>query len=79
MSEADDFPCGEELLLTSLRDHGTLSREDIRTLLWNALPDILSEGQKQNKIKNMLARMKRQGKISNVSNGPNSEWRIADK
>lgn len=74
----NDKAC-EELLLTSLRDHGTLSREDIRTLLWNALPDILSEGQKQNKIKNMLARMKRQGKISNVSNGPNSEWRIADK
>lgn len=74
----NDKAC-EELLLASLRDHGTLSREDIRTLLWNALPDILSEGQKQNKIKNMLARMKRQGKISNVSNGPNSEWRIADK
>lgn len=74
----NDKAC-EELLLASLRDHRTLSREDIRTLLWNALPDILSEGQKQNKIKNMLARMKRQGKISNVSNGPNSEWRIADK
>lgn len=74
----NDKAC-EELLLASLRDHGVLSREDIRTLLWNALPDMLNDGQKQNKIKNMLARMKRQGKISNVSNGPNSEWRIADK
>lgn len=74
----NDKAC-EELLLTSLKDHGVLSREDIKALLWNALPDILSESQKQNKIKNMLAKMKRQCKISNVSNGPYSEWRIADK
>lgn len=74
----NDKTC-EELLLTSMKDHGRLSREDINELLWNALPDMLSESQKQNKIKNMLAKMKRQGKISNITNGPNSEWRIADK
>ena len=66
----------EELLLTSLRDHTVLSKEDIRELLWNALPAVLSDNQKQNKIKNLLARMKREDKISNISSGTHSEWRI---
>lgn len=66
----------EELLLTSLRDHEVLSREDITELLWNTLPDMLSDSQKRNKIRNMLFRLKKQDKIDNITKGNISTWRL---
>ena len=66
----------EELLLTALRDHESLSRKEIDKLLWNLLSDLLNDRQKKDKITNLLAKLKRQGKIRNESQGPNSDWFI---
>ena len=69
----------EELLLESLRDHEVLSRDEITELLWDALPDMLNDAQKNNKIRNILFRMKKQEKIINTTKGNISTWRIKTK
>ena len=66
----------EEFLLTALRDHKSLSRREIDKLLWNLLFYLLDDRQKKDKITNLLAKLKRQGKIRNESQGPNSDWFI---
>ena len=66
----------EEFLLTALRDHKSLSRREIDKLLWNLLSNLLNERQKKDKITNLLAKLKRQGRIRNESQGPNSDWFI---
>jgi hypothetical protein len=40
----------EALLLDSLKDHGTLTKQVIVRLLWDVLPNQLDDKQKMNKI-----------------------------
>lgn len=72
----DDSKC-EALLLTALNDHSKLSFQDIKGLLWNVLSDILDDSQKNNKIKNLLKKMKRKGLIENETRGNISDWFIS--
>lgn len=69
----------EELLLVSLKDHKTLSKTQITELLWPALPDMLNDEQKKNKIRNLLSKLKKQKKIANDTRGNNSIWRLKVK
>jgi len=69
----------EELLLVSLKDHKTLSKTEITELLWPALPDMLNDEQKKNKIRNLLSKLKKQKKIANDTRGNNSIWRLKVK
>lgn len=66
----------EALLLTALQDHGQLARQSIVELLWNVLPCVLDDKKKQNKINNLLKKLKREGKIDNSSHGNISCWFI---
>lgn len=66
----------EQFLLTALQDHQSLSRKEIDKLLWPLLPDLLNDKQKKDKITNMLIKLRKLKKISNISKGPNSEWFI---
>lgn len=66
----------EEFLLTALSDHKSLSRKEIDELLWPLLPDLLNEKQKKDKITNMLIKLRKLGKITNTTRGPNSNWFI---
>lgn len=66
----------EQFLLTALRDHKSLSRKEIDKLLCKLLPDLLNERQKKDKITNLLAKLKREGKIRNETMGPKSTWFI---
>jgi ATP-dependent DNA helicase RecG len=63
-----------DFILQSIRQHGSLSRQDIDELLWEKLPDILSDIQKKNKITNLLTRLRTSGKIVNKGNDKYSEW-----
>ena len=69
----------EELLLVSLKDHRQLSKMEITELLWPALPDMLSDEQKKNKVRNLLSKLKRQKKIVNDTSGSRSVWRLKSK
>lgn len=71
-----DIKACEELLLGSLRDHKTLSKPEVVELLWNVLPDVLSDDQKRIRIKNLLYKLKKQEKIYSITKGRNSNWYI---
>ncbi len=52
-------------------------KKDIRELLWDKLPDVLSDEKKEHKISNLLAALKRSGIIeTDNSNQQISSWII---
>ena len=58
----DDDYC-QKIILDYLNEFGEGKREDFETILLDKLPDVLDLKQKQNKIKNILQKMKRKRKI----------------
>ena len=66
----------EALLLDSLNDHKTLSKQEIVRLLWDLLPDQLEDKQKMNKIDYVLKRLRLAGKIHNETKGSDSVWSL---
>lgn len=53
--------------------HGS-SKKDIRLLLWNKLPDVLTDDQKENKISNVLRELRQEEKIKNTGNATKPNW-----
>ena len=66
----------EALLLNSLKDHGSLTKQEIVHLLWDVLSDQLSDSQKENKVDNLLRKLKNAGKINNKTRGNISTWSL---
>lgn len=64
------------LVLTSIKHHGFMTREDIDKLLWTKLPDWMNEKQKKNKINNLLGELRRANKIINNGSDRNSRWEL---
>ena len=74
----DDKKC-EALLLDSLKDHGSLTKPEIVRLLWDVLPDQLDDKQKEYKINNILRKLRKEGKISNITiAGNKSTWALVN-
>ena len=55
----------KDLIVEYLKQYGKAKKKDIRKLLWEKLPDSLSDNQKENKIHNLLAALKRAEIIEN--------------
>lgn len=70
----DGYYC--DLILKALAEHGILTKQEITKLLWKKLPDVLDENQKQNKIGNLLSKLRRLDKIENDSRGIHSNWQL---
>ena len=66
----------EALLLDSLKDHGSLTKQEIVRLLWDVLPDQLDDKQKMNKIEYLLKQLRLKGEIENESKGKESVWML---
>ena len=66
----------EDLLINALKDHKSLNKEEVAKLLWNVLPDVLTETQKQNKINNLLSKLRIRGDIYCKASGRSSIWYI---
>lgn len=66
----------EALLLDSLKDHGTLTKREIVKLLWDVLSDKLSDKQKENKVDNILRKLRTEQKIENSTQGNKSVWSL---
>jgi len=58
----DDEYC-QKIIIDYLKKFGEGSRSDFDGILLDKLPDVLDESQKQNKVKNNLQKLRKQGKL----------------
>lgn len=65
----------KDLIVEYLKQYGKAKKKDIRELLWDKLPDVLSDKQKEYKIGNLLAVLKKNNIIDTDSaNQQRSYW-----
>lgn len=65
-----------DLIINALSQHGTLSIDEIRDLLWNKLPEYLTEQQKKDKVYSLLRNLRKAQKIENQTRGNQSYWEL---
>jgi ATP-dependent DNA helicase RecG len=65
-----------DIIVESIKQHDYLSRKDIDELLWEKLPDIYNDNQKKDKITNLIAELRRSGKIINKGCFTSSRWEL---
>lgn len=65
----------KDLIVEYLKQYGKAKKKDIRELLWDKLPDALSDAQKEHKVSNLLAALKKANAIDTDSaNQQRSYW-----
>ena len=65
----------KDLIVEYLKKYEKEKKKDIRELLWDKLPDALSDAQKEHKISNLLAALKKNNVIdTSSSNQQRSHW-----
>ena len=65
----------KDLIIEYLKQYRKAKKKDIRELLWDKLPDVLNDAQKENKIRNMLTALRKQDIIDTDSeNQQKSNW-----
>jgi ATP-dependent DNA helicase RecG len=52
-----------EMIIKTLEKFGSTSRNDFEELLLEMLPNTLTDSQKKDKIKNLLQKLRREGRI----------------
>ena len=63
-----------DLITQAIKQHKELSRKEIDDLLWNKLPDWMSDAQKKNKNNNLIAELSRNQIIKNIGTFRDSKW-----
>lgn len=61
-------------IIQGIKDHGSLSRQDIEGLLMAKLSDLYDLKQKKNKITNLISELRMKGIIRNDGTDLNSKW-----
>ncbi|MCM1496104.1 MAG: putative DNA binding domain-containing protein [Bacteroides sp.] len=65
----------KDLIVEYLKQYKKAKKKDIRELLWDKLPDVLSDAQKEHKVSNLLAALKKNNVIDTDSlNQQRSYW-----
>ncbi|MDI9358335.1 MAG: putative DNA binding domain-containing protein [Phycisphaerales bacterium] len=65
-----------DFILKAISDHKEMERKDIDELLWQKLPDWMSDKQKKKKIANLIGELSRNAKIKNVGSKTWSKWNL---
>jgi ATP-dependent DNA helicase RecG len=65
-----------ELVLQHLRNFKSCKREELEAVLRAKLPDVLSDAQKRDRVKNLLADLSRRNLIAPERKGPGARWRL---
>jgi ATP-dependent DNA helicase RecG len=66
----------KDMILEFIDKYGSATKEDIDKLLLDTLPTILNQGQKENKVRNLLYAMsKRDHSIINTGTGRKPTWK----
>lgn len=68
-----------DLIIKAIKQHKELSRKEIDDLLWNKLPDWMSDKQKKNKVNNLIAELSRNKIITNTGTFQDSNWVLIRK
>lgn len=68
-----------ELVLQHLRNFTACKRDELENVLLAKLPDVLTEVQKRNRVKNLLADLSRRKLIEPDRKGPGARWRLMPK
>ncbi len=77
-NKAFDDQYYKDMIIEYLKKYGKAQKKDFRTLLLDKLPDSLTETQKENKIGNLLASLRRKGVIKrDSSNQQSAFWVLA--
>lgn len=65
----------KDLIVEYIKQYGKAKKKDIRELLWDKLPDALSDAQKEHKVSNLLAALRKANAIDTDSvNQQRSYW-----
>lgn len=65
-----------DLICKAAKEHGSLSRKDIDELLWNKLPEWMTEKQRKIKVSNLIGELRRSGKIVNKGSDTKPSWAL---
>ncbi|MDR2918805.1 MAG: putative DNA binding domain-containing protein [Tannerella sp.] len=63
-----------DFILKAIKEHGSMTRKEIDELLWNKLPEWMTDKQRKNKVKNLIYELKINSRIKNEGNDRNSIW-----
>lgn len=66
----------KQLIVSYLEQYEEASRGDLREMLLPALSEALTENQKENKLKNLLAALRSEGRIARHGGLSNARWRL---
>ena len=65
-----------DLILKAIKEHGCMTRHDIDELLWNKLPQWMTEEQRKIKVQNLIAELRKGKIIKNIGTIKNSVWAL---
>ena len=69
----------KELIVEYLQKHGKAKKDEIRKLLWESFADELTDKQKENKVGNLLAALRRENVIcADSENQQKSYWILVE-
>ena len=67
-----------DMILTLIREHGSVSRKEIDQALMSQLPDRLTEEQKRWRAQNLIQDLRRSGLIVNQGTRAQPAWMLSD-
>ncbi len=68
-----------QLILNCIKQHTFVERKDIDDLLWDVLPNWMTDKQKKTKINHLLTDLKQKARIENKGNDFKSKWVLVVK
>lgn len=63
-----------DFILKAIGEHGLMSRQDIDELLWNKLPEWMTDKQRKSKVGNLITELRKGGRIENRGILKHPEW-----
>lgn len=67
-----------DLIEKAIKEHNSLERRDVDELLWNKLPDWMTDDQKKNKVGNLLSELRMKGILENRGTAKNPNWYLVN-
>lgn len=75
-NRAFDSEYYEQMILKFIKTYKSATRKDIKDLILDKLPEVLTEKQREKKIGNLITKMKRNGLIENQGTNKTPRWTL---